>query len=153
MCDETLEQEIIERWSATYLLQGLRDKKASALVLEVQRLYNETTPDSDKIAQFKRVSIPIMRRVLGYMQDMMIPIKGTTLNVDESFICSVPLDIGSCQDDQGRHNLDLEARYIAYISIVIAKELAEVATKNGIVLGHLEYSPDDFTIKVNYERR
>lgn len=59
------------RWSKTGLLEGVEGdwtRKATAIVLENQRLandfmMNEVATDTSDIAQFKRISIPLVRRI------------------------------------------------------------------------------------------
>lgn len=54
------------RWSQTGLLEGLQDKYArscTSVLLENQRLMNEVSTDTADIAQFKRISIPLVRRI------------------------------------------------------------------------------------------
>jgi hypothetical protein len=61
------EAKVLEtRWSQTGLLEGLDDRYArscTAVLLENQRLMNETSTDTGDIAQFKRISIPLVRRI------------------------------------------------------------------------------------------
>lgn len=54
------------RWSQTGLLDGIEDRytrNCTAVLLENQRLMNETSTDTSDIAQFKRISIPLVRRI------------------------------------------------------------------------------------------
>lgn len=54
-----------ELWSQTKLLEGLEVEQQTnlAVLLENQRLWNESTHDMDNMSCFKRVSIPICVRV------------------------------------------------------------------------------------------
>jgi hypothetical protein len=55
-----------DRWSKTGLLEGISDKyvrSTTAVLLENQRLMNETATDTSDIASFKRISIPLVRRI------------------------------------------------------------------------------------------
>lgn len=55
-----------QRWTQTGLLDGIEDKQTrstTAVLLENQRLMNETATDTSDIAQFKRISIPLVRRI------------------------------------------------------------------------------------------
>ena len=52
--------KIIEKWTPTGLLRGAYDIDNLALCLESQRLYNQYISD----LQFRRLIIPIIRRVL-----------------------------------------------------------------------------------------
>jgi hypothetical protein len=54
------------RWAKTDLLKGLDDpyvRSCTAVMLENQRLINETMTDTSDISQFKRISIPLVRRI------------------------------------------------------------------------------------------
>lgn len=59
-------KELEKKWGSTGLLEGIEDrfiKQTTAVLLENQRLINETATGSDDIAQFKRISIPLVRRI------------------------------------------------------------------------------------------
>lgn len=59
-------RELESRWSQTGLLEGLSDKytrSCASVLLENQRLMNEVSTDTADIAQFKRISIPLVRRI------------------------------------------------------------------------------------------
>lgn len=59
-------KELERRWSQTGLLEGIQDRHTracTAVLLENQRLINETATDTSDIAQFKRISIPLVRRI------------------------------------------------------------------------------------------
>ena len=59
-------KELEGRWAKTGLLSGIEDRyvrSATAVLLENQRLINETATDTADIAQFKRISIPLVRRI------------------------------------------------------------------------------------------
>ena len=61
------EAKVLEtRWAETGLLENIEDKytrSCTAVLLENQRLINETSTDTGDIAQFKRISIPLVRRI------------------------------------------------------------------------------------------
>src|SRR5580698_10319339 len=61
------EAKILEsRWGRTGLLEGIQDRyvrSATAVLLENQRLINEVSTDTGDIASFKRISIPLVRRI------------------------------------------------------------------------------------------
>jgi hypothetical protein len=64
------EAEIQQVWSETGLLNGIKDRgtrNTTAIMLENQRLanklFNEVATDTSDIAQFKRISIPLIRRI------------------------------------------------------------------------------------------
>jgi len=59
-------RELESRWGQTGLLEGIEDKyvrSTTAVLLENQRLMNEVSTDTGDIAQFKRISIPLVRRI------------------------------------------------------------------------------------------
>jgi len=59
-------KELESRWKKTGLLEGIEDRyvrSATAVLLENQRLINEVSTDTGDIAQFKRISIPLVRRI------------------------------------------------------------------------------------------
>ena len=58
--------ELENVWTETGLLEGLNDsylRKCTSVLLENQRLVNEVSTDTSDIAQFKRISIPLVRRI------------------------------------------------------------------------------------------
>ena len=61
------EAKILERrWGETGLLNGIKDdhtRLCASVMLENQKLVNEVTTDTSDIAQFKRISIPLVRRI------------------------------------------------------------------------------------------
>ena len=59
-------REVEANWSKTGILKGIEDpfvRSATAVLLENQRLINETSTDTSDVAQFKRISIPLVRRI------------------------------------------------------------------------------------------
>lgn len=59
-------KQLERRWSQTGLLNGIEDRSTrsvTSVLLENQRLINEMSTDSSDIAQFKRISIPLVRRI------------------------------------------------------------------------------------------
>ena len=59
-------RELEGRWQKTGILRGIEDpyvRSATAVLLENQRLINETSTDTADVAQFKRISIPLVRRI------------------------------------------------------------------------------------------
>lgn len=59
-------KSIETRWARTKLLRGIDDRftrSATAVLLENQRLMNEAMTDTGDISQFKRISIPLVRRI------------------------------------------------------------------------------------------
>lgn len=59
-------QDLDAKWSETGLLDGIKDRMVratTAVLLENQRLINEVATDTSDISQFKRISIPLVRRI------------------------------------------------------------------------------------------
>jgi len=59
-------RELESRWAQTGLLENINDKytrSCTAVLLENQRLINEASTDTGDVAQFKRISIPLVRRI------------------------------------------------------------------------------------------
>jgi len=59
-------KELVSRWETTGILKGITDpttRAATAVLLENQRLFNEVSTSTADIAQFKRISIPLVRRI------------------------------------------------------------------------------------------
>jgi len=59
-------REMEGKWGKTGLLEGIDDRyirSTTAVLLENQRLINEVSTDTGDIAQFKRISIPLVRRI------------------------------------------------------------------------------------------
>jgi hypothetical protein len=59
-------REIEAQWAKTGLLEGIQDRfvrSTTAVLLENQRLINEVSTDTGDISQFKRISIPLVRRI------------------------------------------------------------------------------------------
>lgn len=58
--------DLSKRWGDIGLLEGIRnkwDRSTAAVLLENQLLVNEQSTDTGDIAQFKRISIPLVRRI------------------------------------------------------------------------------------------
>lgn len=63
LCEAKKQEKI---WGRLGFLNGIADPQArqcAAVILENQRLLNETMTDTSDIAQFKRISIPLVRRI------------------------------------------------------------------------------------------
>ena len=59
-------RELVKKWDSTGLLNGIADphlRSTTSVILENQRLINELSTGTDDIAQFKRISIPLVRRI------------------------------------------------------------------------------------------
>ena len=59
-------RELEGKWGQTGLLEGIDsryERSCAAVLLENQRLFNEIATDTGDISQFKRISIPLIRRI------------------------------------------------------------------------------------------
>lgn len=59
-------KELDSKWAETGLLEGIDnryERSCAAVLLENQYLFNEVSTDTGDIAQFKRISIPLIRRI------------------------------------------------------------------------------------------
>lgn len=59
-------RELEGKWGQTGLLEGIDnryERSCAAVLLENQRLFNEVATDTGDISQFKRISIPLIRRI------------------------------------------------------------------------------------------
>lgn len=59
-------EEIEKRWKETGTLDNIKkiwNKQVCAVLLESQRLINEQPTNTSDISQFKRISIPLIRRI------------------------------------------------------------------------------------------
>lgn len=56
-------------WAKTGLLEGLggEDLNMASVLLENQKLWNEQVTDTGDVAQFKRISIPLVRRIYPHL--------------------------------------------------------------------------------------
>ena len=60
-------EAILGKWNKFGLLNGIDEdfKKRMSVILENQKLFNEMTDDNNTMGQFKRLSIPLVRRIWG----------------------------------------------------------------------------------------
>ena len=59
-------RQLEKKWASLGLLNGIEDnytRAVTSVILENQRLLNEQATDSSDIANFKRISIPLVRRI------------------------------------------------------------------------------------------
>lgn len=63
-------RQLEQKWSSLGLLEGIKDhdvRKSTSVLLENQmlshKLFNENGTDSSDVAQFKRISVPLVRRI------------------------------------------------------------------------------------------
>jgi hypothetical protein len=155
-------KELEGRWGQTGLLDGIEDKsirQTTAVLLENQRLVNEISTDTGDVAQFKRISIPLVRRIypqliankivsvqplLGptglvyYLRFRYATNKGNMLGADLQGAFSTANDAGSMQQlADGTANLSN-----FYSSQVVSKE---ASFTSGTAFGASDSDPD-FTL-------
>lgn len=66
------ESDLVQRWEKTGLLQGLSSphgKRIAAYAMENQRVWNQVSGDFPGKPTFARISIPVVRRLVGKMLD------------------------------------------------------------------------------------
>ena len=142
-------QQIVEKWdwliSKGQLAQDMTAKQ-TALMLEHQRLYNETLSDVDSdvtsykfLSSFKRMSIPIVWRTLHYTKTPQLvdfqPVANTTEQVEDHLMKTILLDPTGMQS---QFNLDAETEAVTCIAQELAVEidmlvLNELRVRAGIV--------------------
>jgi hypothetical protein len=106
------EARILEnKWAKTKILEGIKDRNvrsATAVLMENQRLMNEAMTDTGDIAQFKRISIPLVRRIYPQLISNKIVSRSAAARPDRlGVLPAVPLLV-----QQGRHAwCDLQGGY------------------------------------------
>lgn len=136
--------EVVSKWGKIKFLQGIESdhhKYQLAYALENQRLGNEAHKETPNIAQFKRLSIPIVRRVFANKPIFDLISVQTVLTKDgnlkyknqNGFINTFKPDMRSkvvCSNfsvpynDTGYHrNLDIEAEYTANVTDEVATSI------------------------------
>lgn len=120
--------ELKEKWEKTGLMAGINENKLeeAALMLEAQYLQGQTI-DS---AQFKRIGIPLMRRVIGESATFS---RNIFKNLSEAYseptrhMFNVKYPFTTQYDGHGGElSLDYEAGNVAKTAAVLAKEIDEI---------------------------
>lgn len=121
----TTEQKLdtIKRWRQTGLLKELDESQETSVTaaLEGQRLFNETMLDDSDLSRFKRMSIPIMRRLMvaapnlegSWSQCRYWHLLTTRYSPPRNF-------------HNGHYNLDQEADWSVKLVEMMAKEIEEL---------------------------
>jgi hypothetical protein len=127
-------------------------REQTAIMLEHQRVYNETLNDVDSdvnshrfLASFRRLSIPIVWRTLHYMKTPQLvnyePIADEAEQAEghlmKAFLTD-PLETAVTSHDEYMNHLDREAEFVAYVAQELAMEfdifvLNELRSHAGIV--------------------
>lgn len=171
----------MEKWEKTNLLKKLPDNKKGivAVLLENQRLYNEMITDTGDVAQFKRISIPLVRRIapgflafeLASVQPMLGPTslayhfeKNKIVETDmvaRTIKMKAVWTYEACQDLRSQFNLDAEAELTAILAQEINLEFDRMlltdlrnnaALKKTIDYSHIqgETESERFAVVQNY---
>lgn len=138
-CEEKL---LIERWDKVGMLQNLHNprKGFTAVMMENQCLLNERMSDTGDVAQFKRISIPLVYRIASAMkcldlvavQPSLRPVSmmyiGQSNNLKEvEVVCNTKKFKAvwcyeQLQDLRSQHNIDQEKELTAVLAEQIAME-------------------------------
>lgn len=148
----------LEKWSKCGLLRFIPEeyKTDCAVALEVQRIYNEYSVDTSNLAQFKRISIPVIVRVfLGLLENNLdIRCEGRVysqwMKVDDYIFNDFRETIKNIWTV---YTLDEEAHTWSRICTKIAGNLSAIAKMNNSSTIHLgpfgcDYSGQSY---MNYE--
>jgi len=140
-----------KRWLKTRLLKVVKDENFQpelAVLLENQRLINEASVDSGDVAQFKRISIPLVCRIWGSsvlrhlvsIQPMLGPtgliyhFKNNKIVEDTVVAQTVKMKAvwtyEAQQDLRSAHNMDAEAELTAVLAHELTMEMDKQALVN-----------------------
>jgi hypothetical protein len=121
------------------------DKVDLALCLEGQRLFNEISTSTNCIAAFKRISLPLVRRI--YPSEVIMGSLKPCKNWYKFETFHIPLSTQF--DDNVYNNIDREAESLA---IIAEKVVEEIKDRFGKVKMHcFRYNNDDGTLEMNYD--
>ena len=146
-------RSILEKWEQTGLLKLLKnplDKEQCAMCLEGQSRYNEVSTSTNCIAAFKRISIPLVRRI--YPNEV---IQGSTKPLKQWYTFeSIHLPVRNSVSGldsiyDGAYNFDKEAENTAILAEMISKEIKEKFGK--VQMYCLRFNEDDGTLEMNYD--
>lgn len=136
------EKEITERWTSTGLLEGITKEhlETCALILQAQMVVNEEISDGHQ-ATAKRLSIPMVRRVLPYLLENKKKVKPIFEGEGQWISLNVDHSIFDCQGSN--YNLNYEAEQCALMSMQIAEQLCklpgeEIGFGGFRCIGHLQ---------------
>lgn len=135
-------EELMEKWERTKLLEGIEDKdikEKTLLFLEGQRLLNEMISDYGDIdpvtrvttsnhQRFKRISIPMIRRVIPNLKcHEYVDLKPSLDLTLPKFTMCENIDPPSKEDYKNHmYSLDVEANYTAKVCISMVKKLDDL---------------------------
>ncbi|RLI70090.1 hypothetical protein DRO91_07120 [Candidatus Heimdallarchaeota archaeon] len=162
----------VKKWEGTLLLEGLKEPYLSltADILEAQRLQNERYNDrGDEMARFKRVSIPMVRRVIPYLKCMecaqLEPIFESYTKPKHqlaSIFVSKKDYMKLTDEGEWRHCLDKEAEKLAEACVEIRDKIDKIVQHlvgylpDGVkkpVVGITPFSLNGDTVEIGIELR
>ena len=119
---EVMINDIFQKWENTNLLNGIDENRKLniALCLESQRRLNEKT---NVDPQFKRISVPVVRRVLPNVKPNFTSELSETKNVH---VFKTKWDMVAFKDIQFQYALDQEVEATAIISHELTNEINEM---------------------------
>ncbi len=149
-------EDVVGRWESTGLLRLIDEDKKQDLAncLEGQRIYNEVSTSSNCIAAFKRISIPLVRRIypseviMGSVKPCKNWYKFESIHLPPSNYYEFETDVlpvPNWQQRQYLHNLDKANDLVGNI----VKEIRDVFGK--VKLHCFRYNEDDGTLEMNYD--
>lgn len=133
------EEDIVSRWKQTGLIEGIQteeNQKSMAFIFQAQIMYNEGSSDS---AIFKRLSIPMCRRVFAGLTEhkKVYPIfdgegNWLTLKIDTNIF-------EAWNDSHIQYRMEHEAEQCALSCMTITEQLAKLPG-NEIGFGGFRYA-------------
>lgn len=157
--DEWLKKydELAQKWEKTGLLKLIPEEYRfdCARCLEGQRIYNEQLHDLENIAQFKRVSIPIMRRLFaGAIEPWRnLKIEGSAMPCEKWHTfenIEFPKYEDYCSNRNAYHNLDNEAKAVADISAKLTEAIQNFAAGRKLKLHCISFDQNN-NLMINYD--
>lgn len=123
-------KELLERWQNTGLLEGIDslDRKfAVATCIQAQINLNQSESEKDTDSQWKRVSIPAVRRIFASTRNLFVNEDFDNLNEHKANyqILKTKYNLGDCTVD-GQHSLQKEAEGLAKFCDAVVLELNEM---------------------------
>ena len=133
------DKKLIERWMPTGLVKEVPKHFQLDMVkaLEGQRLYNESIED----VQFKRLSIPLMYRVMMGLEDIGIDVRGSISELSKWIRLKTSCNYESQRDLRDVNGISAEAEMVMILSHEITKELAQLKEKEPLTITCFTLAP------------
>lgn len=130
---EIEEEAILKRWSVAMVVGILKDvpeerKKSVAVAMEHQRLLNETIGDHEGLEQFKRISIPMVRRLMDMTE--LTSHRRDFANVEKTHICLKPSMSDKFRNSVFQYNLNEETAWTDKIVEDVKHEIKQFIKRN-----------------------